>query len=46
MPSRDYIPRTDAELVTWLTNYKLKFTDVATTLTLPMEAMVNSFGGW
>ncbi len=37
MPSRDYIPRTDAELVTWLTNYKLKLPEATTKLMLPMR---------
>lgn len=37
MATRDYIPRTDAELITWLTNFKLKLPDIAATLMLPME---------
>lgn len=37
MPTKDYIPTTDAELIPWLTNYKLKLQEVTTQLTLPMQ---------
>jgi hypothetical protein len=37
MPTLDYIPGTDAELVTWLTNFKLKLPEIAAALNLPME---------
>lgn len=37
MATRDYIPRTDAELIPWLTNYKLKLQEVTTQLMLPMQ---------
>ncbi|MFN7116689.1 MAG: hypothetical protein ACK4TA_07790 [Saprospiraceae bacterium] len=37
MATRDYIPRTDAELITWLTNFKLKLPEIATRLNLPMD---------
>ena len=37
MPTQDYVPGADAELLPWLTNFKLKVTDIAAALNLPME---------
>lgn len=37
MSTRDYIPGSDAELLPWLTNFKLKVPDIAAALNLPME---------
>lgn len=37
MPTKDYVPGTDAELIPWLTNIRLKLPDIAAALNLPME---------
>ena len=37
MPTKDYIPTTDAELIPWLTNYKLKLQEITAQLMLPMQ---------
>lgn len=37
MPTKDYIPTTDGDLIPWLTNYKLKFQGTTTQLMLPMQ---------
>ncbi len=37
MPTKDYIPTTDGELIPWLTNYKLKLQEITTQLMLPPQ---------
>lgn len=37
MPTKDYIPGTDAELIPWLTNFKAKIANVTSTLKLPKD---------
>lgn len=39
MPTQDYFPTKDGELLTWLTNYKLKYPNVTAQLMLPMETV-------
>ncbi|GEM_PF-2501282 len=41
MPTKDYIPGTDTELVTWLTNFKLKIPEITMRLMLPMQTADN-----
>lgn len=35
MPGRDYLPRTDAQLVIWLQNFSKKFSNYAGALEIP-----------
>lgn len=38
MPTQDYFPTKDGELLTWLTNHKLKYPNITAQLMLPMES--------